>query len=155
MAAIFQTTYSNAFHWMKIVVFWWKFLRASSKYPTMHHFVTEICTHAHFCYKMLHCGTWDLCIVGFVQLDIWERHIEHCIKSNNGILSPCLFVFEWDLEYQGYYFFNSKIVVYHTPLDVTNAHNWKYDMKSVVNPLRRSDAYMHHWLDNGLSPVRC
>ena len=22
---------------------------------------------AHFCYKMLHCGTWDWCIVGFVQ----------------------------------------------------------------------------------------
>ena len=37
------------------------------KYPTMHHFVTEMCTHAHFCYKMLHCGIWDWCIVGFVQ----------------------------------------------------------------------------------------
>ena len=40
---------------------------ASDKYPTMHHFVTEMCTHAHFCYKMLHCGIrhstgafWDL-----------------------------------------------------------------------------------------------
>ena len=26
---------------------------ASHKYPTMHHFVTEMCTHAHFCYKMV------------------------------------------------------------------------------------------------------
>ena len=25
MTAIFQTTYSNAFSWMKIVVFWWQF----------------------------------------------------------------------------------------------------------------------------------
>ena len=36
-------------------------------YPTMHHFVTEMCTRAHFCYIMVHCGIWDWCIVGFVQ----------------------------------------------------------------------------------------
>ena len=40
---------------------------ASDKYPTMHHFVTEMCTFAHFCYKMVHCGIWDWCIVRFVQ----------------------------------------------------------------------------------------
>ena len=29
---------------------------ALDKCPTMHHFVTEMCTHAHFCYKMVHYG---------------------------------------------------------------------------------------------------
>ena len=24
-------------------------------------------TRVHFCYKMVHCGTWDWCIMGFVQ----------------------------------------------------------------------------------------
>ena len=28
-------------------------------YPTMHLFVTEMCTCAHFCYKMVHCGIYD------------------------------------------------------------------------------------------------
>ena len=44
----------------------------SDKYPTMHHFVTEMCTcvHtcAHFCYKMVHCGIWDKCTVGLTAL---------------------------------------------------------------------------------------
>ena len=40
---------------------------ASDKYPTMHHFVTEMCTCAHFCYKIVHRGIWDCCIVGFPQ----------------------------------------------------------------------------------------
>ena len=26
---------------------------------------------AHFCYKMLHCGIWDWCIVGFAQRVYW------------------------------------------------------------------------------------
>ena len=34
---------------------------------TMHHFVTEMCTCAHFCYKMLHCGIFIWCFVGFVS----------------------------------------------------------------------------------------
>ena len=39
---------------------------ALQKYPKMHHFVTEISTRANFCYKMMHCGIWDWCIVGFM-----------------------------------------------------------------------------------------
>ena len=35
------------------------------KNPTMHHFVTEMSTPAHFCYKVVHCGIWDWCTVGF------------------------------------------------------------------------------------------
>ena len=31
--------------------------------PTMHHFVTEMCTH--FCYKMVYCGIFVKCLVGF------------------------------------------------------------------------------------------
>ena len=37
-------------------------------YPTMYHFVTEMYTCAHFCYKMVHCGIFVWCIVGFVRL---------------------------------------------------------------------------------------
>ena len=36
-------------------------------YPTMHHLVTEMCTRARFCYKMVHCGIFVWCIVGFVR----------------------------------------------------------------------------------------
>ena len=36
-------------------------------YPTTHHFVTEMCTRAHFYYRMVHCGTPAWCIVGFVR----------------------------------------------------------------------------------------
>ena len=45
---------------------------ALDKYPTMHNFVTEMFTHAHFCYKMMHCGIWDWCMVGFVQQAYWN-----------------------------------------------------------------------------------
>ena len=40
------------------------------KYPTMHHFVTEMCTFAHVCYKMVHCGLWDWCTVEFLRHEI-------------------------------------------------------------------------------------
>ena len=30
-------------------------------------------TCAHFCYKMVHCGIWDWCIVGCVQQVYWNR----------------------------------------------------------------------------------
>ena len=33
----------------------------------MHLSVTETYTCAHFCYKMLHCGIWHRCILGFVR----------------------------------------------------------------------------------------
>ena len=29
-------------------------------YPKMHHFVIEMCTCAHFCYQMVHCGILDV-----------------------------------------------------------------------------------------------
>ena len=36
--------------------------------PMRHCFVTDICTHVHSSFiKMLHCGMWDRCIVGFVK----------------------------------------------------------------------------------------
>ena len=28
-------------------------------HPTVHHIVTEMCTRAHFCYRMVHCGIYD------------------------------------------------------------------------------------------------
>ena len=36
-------------------------------YPTPHHFVIEICTRAHFCYKVVHYEIFVWCIVGFVR----------------------------------------------------------------------------------------
>ena len=55
---------------------WWntyhKFNTELSKYPTMHHFVTWMWTRAHFCFKMVHCGIWDWCILGFVQQVYWH-----------------------------------------------------------------------------------
>ena len=48
---------------------------APKKYPTMHHFETEMCMCAHFLYKVVHCGIlygsgtlWGLC----------DRLINHC-----------------------------------------------------------------------------
>ena len=60
-------------------------------YPTMDCFVTEICTCAHFCYKMVHCGIWDWCIVGFLGyvysfedlVPIDEIHV--CIQFSNDL----------------------------------------------------------------------
>ena len=42
---------------------------ASNKYPTMQYFITEMCTHVtlHIYYKMVQCGIWDYCILGFMQ----------------------------------------------------------------------------------------
>ena len=40
-------------------------------YSTMQHLATEMCTHAHFCYKMIHCGIFVLSrIVRFVIFEI-------------------------------------------------------------------------------------
>ena len=39
--------------------------------PTMHHFVAEMCTCVHFCYKMVHCEIAVRCIVGFVRWVNW------------------------------------------------------------------------------------
>ena len=35
---------------------------ALDKYLTMHYFVTEMCTHAHFCYKTNE-ALWDICLM--------------------------------------------------------------------------------------------
>ena len=29
-------------------------------------------TYAHFCYKMMHCGMWDWCVVEFVRQSYWH-----------------------------------------------------------------------------------
>ena len=39
--------------------------------------VEQKCTH--FCSKMVHCGIWDRCIVGFVNLVHWMYLIPACI----------------------------------------------------------------------------
>ena len=43
------------------------FNNALDKYPTLHHSVTELCTHVHPCayfyYRMVHCWIWDCCIM--------------------------------------------------------------------------------------------
>ena len=47
-------------------------MHQTSTYPTMHNFITKMCTRAHFCYKMVHCGIWDLCIVRYGTGALWE-----------------------------------------------------------------------------------
>ena len=63
------------------------------RYNTVHHFVTEMCTHAHFCYKMVQYGMWYWCIVGFVQQVCWTclchgralaRHFENGVLNAYG-----------------------------------------------------------------------
>ena len=53
-------------------------------YPTMHHFVTEMCTY--FCYEMVHCGIFVQCYVGFVRCSYrhWlsTMHISQMRKVN-------------------------------------------------------------------------
>ena len=83
---------------------WWVMMShitgISDNYPTMHHFVTEICTDC--CYKMVHCGIWDWCVVvygtghhGFVNLvSLQWRHNERDGVSNHqrlDYLLNCLF----------------------------------------------------------------
>ena len=40
---------------------------APAPYPTMHHFATEMCTCAHFCYKMVLCGIFVWWNMEFVR----------------------------------------------------------------------------------------
>ena len=41
---------------------------SSNKYPTIHHFVTEMCTHAHISATKYCIVGYEDCIVGFVKL---------------------------------------------------------------------------------------
>ena len=42
--------------------------------PTLHHFVAEMCTCAHFCYKIVDCGIYVWCIVGIVGYMLPLQH---------------------------------------------------------------------------------
>ena len=52
-----------------------KSYNAPVSYPTLRHFVTEMCMCAHFCYKMVHCGIIVWCIMGFVIWDNCHQHL--------------------------------------------------------------------------------
>ena len=42
---------------------------APDRYPTMYHFCSRnVHTCAHFCFKMVHCGIWNWCTEGFMNL---------------------------------------------------------------------------------------
>ena len=82
MDIILQATLSNAFLWNESSQLTFvqekpinplkKSHNAPVPYPTMHHFVTEMCIHAHFCYKVVHCGIFVWCIVGSVRWVYWQ-----------------------------------------------------------------------------------
>ena len=61
-----------------------KFHNAQDKKPTMHHFQT------YFCCKMVHCGIWVWCIVGFVQWVYWLTKILFWVNKSEllGIKRP-------------------------------------------------------------------
>ena len=44
---------------------------ALDKYPTMHHFVTEMWQ---FCHNMVHCGIWDGCIVSIFAAGLLQQY---------------------------------------------------------------------------------
>ena len=64
-------------------------------YPTMHHFVTEMCTCVHISvtYKIVHCETFVRCIVGLMRwlycLVIWFRFVYFYIIPQ--LMLCCLF----------------------------------------------------------------
>ena len=80
---------------------WWidpshKSHDALDKYPMMHHFGTEMCRHAHFCCKMVHCGIFVWCILGFVSwvsciLNLW-RYVYHRSFQLNLFITPFVFI---------------------------------------------------------------
>ena len=45
----------------------YKSQHALDTYPTMHHYVTEMCTHVHISVTKLCIVIWDLCIMGIVH----------------------------------------------------------------------------------------
>ena len=64
-------------------------------YPTMHHFVTEMCTQVHIAVttEMMHCGIWDWCIMGFVNLvysdmSFFAKWVNYDTPNTLMILSP-------------------------------------------------------------------
>ena len=77
---------------------WWTYLTN----PTIHQISHDapfcnrnVHTCAHFCYKVMHCGLWDWCIVGFVQQiyckSIWAAGTwwHHVKEMTSTLLALC------------------------------------------------------------------
>ena len=60
---------------------------AWDKYPKTHHCVTEMCTRAHFGYKVVHSAIWYSCIVRFVRL-VYCNMSNICIHVLNIFIFP-------------------------------------------------------------------
>ena len=86
---------------------------ALNKYPTMDRFVTEMCTHVHFCYRMVHCGIWSCYNVGFVQqVSILTQYFttdtttlsregtKRRILLIHGMLNALLYSSQWCMRYR-------------------------------------------------------
>ena len=66
-------------HASKSIRYWWhpnhrpshKSHNVLENIPQYTIFLTGVCTRAHFCYKVAHCGIRDWCIVWFVQQVYW------------------------------------------------------------------------------------
>ena len=60
---------------------------------------------AHFCCKMVHCGIWDWCIVGFVQQVYWaiffiQKHALHNVTCQPFLLM-CWYINIWSKHFPG------------------------------------------------------
>ena len=67
-----SSVFNQAYHsLLKFPPFDQRTLNSFLKNPTMHHFVTEMCTCAHVCYKMIHCWIFVWHIVRFVRGVKW------------------------------------------------------------------------------------
>ena len=73
-------------------------------------------TCAHFCYKMVHCGIYVWCIVGFVRwvycthLKQWMQFTHQCHNSNGGLIKRLKLWHGW-------------IITSHIKTDVNICHN--------------------------------
>ena len=114
-----------------------KFHNALHKYPTMQHFITEMCTHVHISITkwcivgygtkslwdmgLSHCGIWDWCIVR-----LWIRFIAFLALTN---LALCCRYSAWHI----------------TPLKTANYHIKRVKTRSMENRVHRCLTYMKHY----------
>ena len=116
-------------------------------YPIMHHFVTEMCMCAHFCYKMVHCGIFDVCIVGFMRWVYWhvicftelERLHFICRNSqgNNVYNHICVWKFIHPVCYVWWGFVSFEVLQpkKYSSTIVQNRKGWSYQFKMFCSHL--------------------
>ena len=139
--------YLNPFSCIKGFVFWLdpshKSQNASMPYPTMHHFVTEMCTHVHI-------SVTKWCIVGYLfdaLWDLWDGCIQwlgnnelNRIKNDTQKLNSSRsgFSFQWAKDLWWLWSFTSRDLDLSQAMTLTFHQQW-------------SQAAIHHGLGRNIS----